>query len=149
MSENNYGAEIATSKETIKGTWEWDGEEYDLITKDTTKGTLDLIGEYMEVAQTVENAEGEDDIPEGLGSDLDDFPWDHDHGSDADMVEIVVGEKLVKPEVDVNEVPMRKIRALFEGMLEAWNAGETVKDAKGQMPVDNPNTASPSVPSKR
>jgi hypothetical protein len=135
---DEYGAEVATSVETIEGTWSINGQTFKLQTKDTRKETLDLIEEYMEVAQTVDSAEDESDIPEGLGKDIDNFSWE-DEDSDTDMVESVIGEKLVKPEVDVSQVPQRKLGALFEGMMEAWQEGEQVKSAKAEMPVSEGN----------
>lgn len=132
---DRFGTDVATRKETIEGTWTIDGKTYDLITEDTTKGTLDLIGEYLELAATVENAEDESDIPEGLGEDLDNFAWE-EADSDKDMVESVVDEKLIQPEIDVSDAPMRKLRSLFEGMMEAWNEGKKVKNAKEEMPLE-------------
>jgi len=133
-----YGTEVATSVERIEGSWSINGETYALITEDTRKETLDLIGEYMEIAATVDGAEDESDIPDGLGEDIDDFAWE-DEDSEKDMVESVVSEKLIKPEVDPNRVPQRKLRALFEGMMNAWNEGTQVTAAKNEMPLDKGN----------
>lgn len=135
---DEYGTDVATSVERLEGSWSINGKSYKLVTEDTRKETLDLIGEYMEIAATVENAEGESDIPEGLGEDLDNFSWEDDD-SEKDMVESVVDEKLIKPDVEVSQVPQRKLRALFEGMMEAWNEGEQVKAAKTEMPLDKGN----------
>lgn len=135
---DEYGQEVATSVETLEGSWSINGETYKLRTKDTKKRTLDLIGEYMELAARVDSIDDEtEEIPEDIerqAENLANFPWEDD--SDVDMVESVVSEKLIKPDVDVNEVPQRKLRALFEGMMEAWSEGEVVKSAKKEMPIE-------------
>jgi len=133
-----YGTEVATSVERIEGSWSINGETYTLITEDTRKETLDLIGEYMEVAATVEDASGPEDIPDGLGEDIDNFRWE-DEDNEMDMVESVISEKLIKPEVNASDVPQRKLSALFEGMMQAWNEGEQIKAAKAEMPLDEGN----------
>lgn len=135
---DRFGTDVATRKEQIEGTWTVDGEEFALITEDTSKGTLELIEQYMQLANQVAQAESEDDIPDGLGEDLDNFPWE-DEDDEKDVIETVVDAKLVKPEVDVQNTPVRKLRALFEGMMGAWNEGELVADAQDQMPLDEGN----------
>ncbi len=132
--EKDYGADYATQKETIEGTWRIDGREFALETEDVTKRTLDLLGEYMALAQQYE----EGDVPEGAGDDLEDFPWESE-GDDRDFIESVVDEKLHKPDIDVDETVSRKLSAIFVGMFEAWQEGETVKAAREEMPVEGGN----------
>jgi len=96
---DRFGTDVATRKEQIEGTWTVDGEEYALLTEDTTKETLELIEDYMALAEEISQAESPDDIPEDAGEDLPDFPWE-DEDDDKDIVESVVGAKLIKPDVD-------------------------------------------------
>jgi len=131
---DRFGTEVATQKEQIEGTWSIDGQEFALITEDTSKGTLELIEEYMQLANRV--AEGEE-IPEGAAEDLDNFPWEDDDDEDTDIIESVVDAKLIKPEVNPQDAPIRKLRALFEGMMNAWSEGKQVKDARHDMPLDD------------
>lgn len=141
MSDTDrFGTEVATRKERIEGTWEFDGETYDLITEDTTKGTLSLIEEYGRVAERAAQAEDPEDLPDDLGEDIDDFPWESEDDEDIDWLESVIREKLIKPEVDVDKTPLRKLRALYEGMMDAWGEGETVAAAKADMPLDEGNS---------
>lgn len=135
---DRFGTEVATSIDRIEGTWEVDGEEYALITEDTTKGTLSLIEEYGRVADQAMQADDPSELPDDLGDDLDNFPWeDEDSDDDKDWLESVIDEKLIKPEVDADEAPVRKLRALFEGMMDAWGEGKLVKDAKDEMPLED------------
>ena len=134
MTDKNYGADVATKKEQIEGTWSIDGDEYDLLTEDTTKQTLNIIEQYMEVAQSLE----EGDVPEGAAEDLPNFPWEDDD-SEKDFIESILDAKLIKPEIDVQDAPIRKLRALFEGCFETWSEGKRVKNAKEEMPLDKGN----------
>lgn len=140
MSEDRFGTAAATRRDQIEGTWSLDGETYDLITEDTSKGTLNLIEEYGRVAQRAAQAESPEDLPDDLGDDLDDFPWEDEDSEDVDFIESIVREKLVKPDVDVDDVPIRKLRALYEGMMDAWGEGKAVADAKDEMPLDEGNS---------
>lgn len=133
--DKNYGADVAQTKDRIEGTWTINGNAYDLVAEDVTKGTLDLVEDYMAVAQRFESGE---DVPEDAVDHLDNFPWE-DENDDTDLIESLLSEKLVKPEIDVSETPVRKLMALFEGMFEAWTEGEPVKSAKAEMPVDGGN----------
>lgn len=126
---DRFGTDVATRKEQIEGTWTVDGEEYALLTEDTTKETLELIEDYMALAEEISQAESPDDIPEDAGEDLPDFPWE-DEDDDKDIVESVVGAKLIKPDVDPQQTPVRKLRALFQGMMEAWTEGKQVKERR-------------------
>ncbi len=132
---DRFGTEVAASKERIEGTWTVDGETYDLITEDTSKGTLELIEQYMQLANRV--AEG-DELPEDAAEDLDNFPWEEED-NEKDIIESVVDAKLIKPEVNPQDAPIRKLRALFEGMMQAWSEGKQVRDAKDDMPLEEGN----------
>jgi len=141
---DKYGTEVATSVETLEGEWSINGESYKLVTKDTKKATLDLIGEYMQIAASVDGLEEGDEIPEEVetqAENLANFEWETED-DEKDMVESVVSEKLIKPDVDVNQIPQRKLRALFEGMMDAWNEGTVVKNAKEEMPIEGNRSAS-------
>jgi len=129
---DEYGANYATQKETIEGTWSIDDREFKLETEDVSKATLDLIGEYTQLAAMFEEGE----VPEDAGEELDDFPWE-DEDDDRDFIESVVGEKLHKPEIDVNDTASRKLSAIFAGMFDAWQEGTVVKDAKDGMPLED------------
>lgn len=139
MTEDKYGASVATQKEQIEGTWELDGEEYSLLTEDTTKGTLGLIEEYMALTHKAETGEIDETELEERAEQLDNFPWEEDGDDDKDFIELVIEGKLIKPEIDVDDVPVRKLEPIVIGMMQTWGEGKQVADARDQMPLDEGN----------
>jgi len=128
----DYGEDVLTTTDTVEGTWNYNGTEYGLQAEEITKGTLDLIGEYAQLAQ---QAEETGEVPEGAAENLDNFPWESDD-SDKDFIESVISEKLLKPDVDPNNVSIGKLTALFEGLMETWQEGKVVTEAKEEMPIE-------------
>jgi len=54
-------------------------------------------------------------------------------------VQSVLDEKLVNPSPDVENTGMSKLRALFEGVMLAWQESDEVADAKEEMPLKSGN----------
>jgi len=66
----NYGQSVLDQTTTLKGTWEYDGQEFDLEVKDISGSDWQLIHEYQDIAQGVMSLEDEEDIPEGRIEDI-------------------------------------------------------------------------------
>lgn len=136
MSE--YGQDILESTDTLKGTWEYNDTTYDLLVEDIPYPTYSLI---MDVAQIAFKAtEGEDisDEDKEKVRQMDDLPWEDEYETD-DFVSLLVLDKLVKPEVDLQSAGAGQIRALVEGMLRTWQESNEVADAKSEMGLDQGN----------
>lgn len=133
---DNYGAEYAVQKDTLKGTWSIDDKEFDLVVEGISKGTLNLIEEYMQAARQAERIE-DDEAAENLAEGLEDFPWEN--GQDKDAIDSIIDAKLVKPEIRAEDIDFRKLLAIVEGMMQAWQEGEQYREAKQEMPIDQGN----------
>ena len=137
---NDYGAEIATRTDTIEGTWSLGGETYNLEVKDAKYKTLRLLQEYATLAQSIDGV-GTDPTEEELESieeqaeNLENFPWEDDN-SNVDFVKSIFDEKLINPDIDADEANARAISAILQGIINAWQEGESVKAAKEEMPVE-------------
>lgn len=125
---SDYGADFLTEAETIDGTWEYDGHEYDLLVEDISVGSFELLQKYSQVAQEASGVDP-DDVDEAAleevnekAENLDPLPWEDDVAADG-FLEATIEAKLVKPEVDLTEVRAHKLRAVFEGMVQAWQSG--------------------------
>jgi len=65
-----------------------------------------------------------------------------DIGTEADEVEAIreiVARYLKAPEVAVDDVGISKLRALFDGMREAWETADAFDEAEAAMPLDEGN----------
>jgi hypothetical protein len=150
----NYGQDVLDEHdEIIRGTWEYGGEEYALKCESISYADFKLVQQYGAIAGQVAaiEAEAEATAADGDAADsdleaqvedvqeraegLDDFSWEADD-EDRDFVESVIGEKLVQPEPDLATTSPQKLSALVDGMIEAWQEGETVAQAKAEMPVE-------------
>ena len=103
-------ARALETRETLRGTFAVAGEEYPLEVREPTLGELEEI---------------ESDI-----------------GTEADEVEAIreiVARYLEAPDVAVDDVGISKLRALFDGMREAWEAGDAFDEAEDAMPLDEGN----------
>jgi len=145
LMSGNYGQSVLDQTTTLKGTWEYNGQEFDLEVKDISGSDWQLIHEYQDIAQGVMSLEDEEDIPEGRIEDinekaenLDNFSWESGDGSEP-FVQSVLDEKLVNPSPDVENTGMSKLRALFEGVMLAWQESDEVADAKEEMPLKSGN----------
>jgi len=128
--------------ERLRGTWEYRGEEYDLLVEDISYPDWQLVQQYAAIAgqvQSLDESEGEisDDVVDSLteqAENLDNFSWED--GGDADFVESVINAKLLAPEVDLQVTSQDKISALIEGMMQTWSRSVDVEQAEGEMPIE-------------
>jgi len=64
---------------------------------------------------------------------------DAESGPDADEAEVIreiADRYLEAPAVDVDEIGVSKLFALFEGMRETWEQSDAFADAREEMPVE-------------
>jgi len=128
--------------ERLRGTWEYRGEEYDLLVEDISYPDWQLVQQYAAIAgqvQSLDESGGEvsDDVVDSLteqAESLDNFSWED--GGDADFVESVISAKLLAPEVDLQVTSQDKISALIEGMMQTWSRSVDVEQAEGEMPIE-------------
>jgi len=128
--------------ERLRGTWEYRGNEYDLLVEDISYPDWQLVQQYAAIAgqvQSLDESEGEisDDVVDSLteqAENLDNFSWED--GGDADFVESVINAKLLAPEVDLQVTSQDKISALIEGMMQTWSRSVDVEQAEGEMPIE-------------
>jgi len=128
--------------EQLRGTWEYRGNEYDLLVEDISYPDWQLVQQYAAIAgqvQSLDESEGEisDDVVDSLteqAENLDNFSWED--GGDADFVESVINAKLLAPEVDLQVTSQDKISALIEGMMQTWSRSVDVEQAEGEMPIE-------------
>lgn len=126
----------------LKGTWEYRGNEYDLLVEDISYPDWQLVQQYAAIAgqvQSLDESEGEisDDVVDSLteqAEDLDDFSWEDD--GDTDFVESVIGAKLLAPKVELTQTSQDKISALIEGMMQTWSRSVDVEAAEEEMPIE-------------
>ena len=145
----SYGQDIVNDAEQIlDGTWEWDNREYELRVRNISYKDKRRIQQYGALAATVdgmaENAEdvdlGEEEIEslQNQAENLENFSWEEED-EDSDWIASVVEEKLVRPDVDVEQTSTPKLGAIIEGMMQAWEESQSVKNAKKEMPVEEGN----------
>ena len=128
--------------EQLRGTWEYRGNEYDLLVEDISYPDWQLVQQYAAIAgqvQSLDESGGEisDDVVDSLteqAENLDNFSWED--GGDADFVESVINAKLLAPEVDLQVTSQDKISALIEGMMQTWSRSVDVEQAEGEMPIE-------------
>jgi hypothetical protein len=124
----DYGANFLTESETIEGTWEYGENEFDLLVEDISVGSFELLQKYTQVAGEAMQAGGEGPDEAALeevnkkAEELDPLPWEDDVDADG-FLEATIEAKLVKPDVDLSDARAHKLRAVFEGMISAWQEG--------------------------
>jgi uncharacterized membrane-anchored protein len=124
---SDYGADFLTETETIEGTWEYGEQEFDLLVEDISIGSFELLQKYTQVAQEAAGVDGEaseDDLEavNQKAEDLDPLPWEDEVEADG-FLEATIEAKLVKPDVVIADARAHKLRAVFEGMIAAWQEG--------------------------
>lgn len=145
----SYGQDIVNDAEQLlEGTWEWDGTEYELKVYNIGYKDKNRIQQYGALAATVDGvAENADEIELGeeeleqlqqQAESLESFSWEDDDADD-DWIASVIDEKLVRPEVDIEQTSSHKLGAIVEGMMETWEESQSVKNAKAEMPVQEGN----------
>lgn len=143
MSDEYGQAFVNNADQLLDGTWTYQGKENNLQVRNISYPDFKLIQQYGALAGSLENID-EDDLDEqnlealkDQADELGNFSWEDDE--ERDFVVSIVDEKLVRPDVDVTQTDHHVLTALVEGMLETWQEDDSVKAAKGDMPVDTPN----------
>jgi hypothetical protein len=139
---SDYGQEILNEGlNRLEGTWEYNGETYDLLVEDINYEDFTLAQQYAALAQQINGLEDRDSVAEedveNLASEaeqLDDFSWEDD--GNRDFIPSMVDAKLIKPEVDIQNTPVSKLRALVGGMMQAWQEESGVSEAREEMPLE-------------
>jgi hypothetical protein len=146
----SFGQNLVNDADTLlDGTWTYDNTEYELRCRNISYKDLRRVQQYGALAASVsavgEGVEDGGEIGEAeleainqQADNLDNFSWEETEG-DGDWVASVVEEKLVKPDVDIEQTSAPKLRALVEGMMDAWGESTKVQNAKDEMPVEGGN----------
>ena len=101
-----------------------------LETRDVLRGEFELNGESYPL-ETLEPTLGEiEELEAELGDDSDEL----------EQIREFVDSYLEAPAVNPDDLGLSKLRALFEGMREAWNNMDTIEDAEEGMPVESGNS---------
>jgi len=126
--QDEYGAAYLTQSETIQGSWEYNGRDFKLAVEDISMGAFKTLQEYMKVGVMASQVEEDDEDAiselEDSAENLEDLPWDEDTEAEG-FIESTIEAKLHKPSVDVSAARAPKMQAVFEGMMEAWQEGNT------------------------
>jgi hypothetical protein len=100
-----------------------------LETRDVLRGEFELNGESYPL-ETLEPTLGEiEELEAELGDETDEL----------EQIREFVDSYLEAPAVNPDDLGLSKLRALFEGMREAWNNMDTIEDAEEAMPVESGN----------
>jgi len=99
--------QVAESRETYIGEWNWGGDTLPLKTEAPSIGELEDIESRLEDAGQEEEVMGE-----------------------------LVDKYLVKPEVDPSEIDSPKLGALFAGLQVAWSDAVDTSEIEERMPLE-------------
>jgi len=140
---SDYGQDILNEGlDRLEGTWSYAGEEYGLLVEDISYPDFKLAQEYAALSAQVSALEDAESIDESdvesiqaTAEDLDNFSWESDNG-ETDFIVTMIQAKLIKPEVNVDNTPVRKLRALLEGMFQTWQEDTNVEQAREKMPLE-------------
>lgn len=112
MTDYNFddAARALESRDTLTGTFDLGGDEYPLEVREPTLDELE-------------------ELEAGLA----------DQADEVEAIREMVDQYLLAPEVQPGDVGISKLRALFGGMREAWEAGEAFDEARAEMPLDEGN----------
>lgn len=144
MSDEYGQAFVNNADQLLDGTWTYQGQENNLQVRNISYPDFKLIQQYGALAGSLENVDPEDVDDAEIeqlaeqADELDNFSWEDDDG-DMDFIVSVVEEKLVRPDVNVDETDHHVLVALVEGMIATWQEDSDVQAAKGEMPVDSGN----------
>lgn len=125
---SDYGANYLTKEETIEGTWGPNGDDFPLEVKDMSKSEFELVQKYGEVSNQALTTDPEEVTEEEIeevkreAEELDDLPWGDEVDSDS-WLQQTIEAKLVRPDVDLEDARVHKLRELMEGMMQAWQEG--------------------------
>lgn len=140
----NYGQDIVDrGTERLKGTWDYQGEEYNLIVEDISYADKRLLQKYISVtAPVIQAQEAGDEIDEADAeeiearlNDLGSYSW-MDSEIESDPVIPVVREKLIRPDTEPDNLPDEKLNPLVQGMMETWEESDEIEKAREEMPLE-------------
>jgi len=100
-------ARALETRQILDGSFSLDGDEYPLRIQEPTLGELE-------------------DIDDEAGPDAD----------EAEIIREIADRYLEAPVVDVDEIGVSKLFALFEGMRETWEQSDAFANAREEMPVE-------------
>ena len=113
MTDNEFPEEVwehaqnvAESRGTYIGKWTWSGDTLPLKAKAPSVGELEDIEERLD-----------------------------DAGQEEEVMEELINDYLVKPEIDASSVDSPKLGALFAGMQVAWSEAVDTSELEELMPV--------------
>jgi hypothetical protein len=137
---SDYGQELVDrGLERLRGTWTYNGDEYDLLVEDISYPDFKLAQQYGALSAQLAEIEDPEDVDadalteqaEALGQ----FSWEDD-GENTDFIPGMIDAKLVKPDVDIHNTSTAKLRALVEGMMSTWGEADDVAAARDEMPLE-------------
>jgi len=108
-NDHNFddAARALQTRQILDGSFELDGDEYPLRIQEPTLGELE-------------------DIDEESGENAD----------EAEIIRRIADRYLEAPAVDVDEIGVSKLFALFDGMRATWEQSDAFADARQEMPVE-------------
>lgn len=142
---SDYGQDIVDrGTERLKGTWEYNGEEYDLLVEDVERGDKKLMRQYMgAVAPVLQAQENDEELSEEDAREVEaelerlgTYSWMDGDDIDGDPLAPVMDAKLIQPEADPDNLPDSKFDALIRGMFETFQEADDVAEARGEMPLE-------------
>jgi len=104
-------ARALETRQMLDGSFSVNGNEYPLRVQEPTLGELEDI-----------------DAESGPGA------------GEAEVIRRIADRYLEAPAVDVDEIGVSKLFALFEGMRETWEQSDAFADAREEMPVEGNRT---------
>ena len=98
---------VAETREQYEGEWTWNGNTLPLLTNAPS------VGELEDIEERLDDAGQEEEVMDGL-----------------------VNDYLVKPEIDADSIDSPKLGALFAGMQVAWSEAVDTSQIEDLMPVE-------------
>jgi len=129
MTEKNYNGAALTTPDEIEGTCTHNGEEIDLVVEDLRKEDIDTLQEIQQVVMQVTQGEADAD------TEVPDFSFETEADEGEDYINVLIRHKLIKPDLNPDELTVGGLRSLMDGMAECWGVDEAVEQARGQMPT--------------
>lgn len=99
--------QVAESRETYVGEWSWNGTTLPLKTEAPSIGELEDIESRLE-----------------------------DAGQEEEVMQEIVDQYLVRPDVDANDIDSPKLGALFAGLQVAWSDAVDTSEIEERMPLE-------------
>jgi len=100
-----------------------------LETTDELEGSFTLKGEEYPLEVHEPTLNELEDLEAGL----------NDAADEVEAMREMTDKYLIAPDTDAGRVGISKLRALFDGMREAWEDGKAFDEAQDAMPIDEGN----------